>query len=272
MYIENYITTEFLCMLDCIIYASYSKPENSAATPLPFVSRFMYVGLHSPPSLSSIALMSCHHCALPHSITANLVALLHVFIFLADLFLFVLHFLCISWVLKMVWTIFPCQMFQQGKVLIVCALRLGWHTPRSWTLLPVHRLAMMLQQWHLLTFPVICALWLHLCYWLEFVSFYNEIHFFDGVLYQLTGIFGEHCSGSSLNFWLLILIDNLFFSFSRVDWIWSLHGWRSFVAKSSWHVASCICVSNCNISHVLFTCSHSTHSTSVALTVHTFLP
>ncbi len=80
----KFLTTEFLCMLDCIIYASFSKPENSATIPLPFVHRFMYVRLHSLPSLYSIALMSCCHCPLLHSITANLVALLHVFVFLAD--------------------------------------------------------------------------------------------------------------------------------------------------------------------------------------------
>ncbi len=50
MYIENYIKTEFR-MLDCIIYASFSKPENSATTPLLFVLWSMYVGSHLPPSL-----------------------------------------------------------------------------------------------------------------------------------------------------------------------------------------------------------------------------
>ncbi len=44
----------------------------------------MYVGLHLPPSLSSIALMSRCHYPLPHSIIANLVALSHIFVFLAD--------------------------------------------------------------------------------------------------------------------------------------------------------------------------------------------
>jgi hypothetical protein len=96
MYIENYIITEFLCMLDCIIYTSFSKLENSATTPLLFVLWFMYVGLHLPPSLSSIALMSRCHCPLLHTITANLVKLLPVFVFLADSFIFALHFLCIS--------------------------------------------------------------------------------------------------------------------------------------------------------------------------------
>jgi hypothetical protein len=96
MYIENYITTEFLCMLDCIIYASFSKPVNSATAPFLSVLWSLYVGLHLPQSLSSIALMSRCHCPLPHTITANLVALLHVFVVLAGLFLVVLHFLCIS--------------------------------------------------------------------------------------------------------------------------------------------------------------------------------
>ncbi len=53
--------------------------------------------------------------------TANLVVLLHVFFFLIYLFLFVLHFQCIFWVLKMVLTICPCQLAQQDIVLIVCA-------------------------------------------------------------------------------------------------------------------------------------------------------
>jgi hypothetical protein len=57
--------------------------------------------------------------------------------------------------------------------------------------------------------------------------------FFDELLYGLTVILGEHCSGSSLNFWWLISVDNLFLSFSRVDWICCLHGWPSVVAKSS---------------------------------------
>jgi hypothetical protein len=43
--------------------------------------------------------------------------------------------------------------------------------------------------------------------------------FFDELLYGLTDIFGEHYSGSSLNFWLLITVDYLFLSFSKVDWI-----------------------------------------------------
>ncbi len=55
-----------------------------------------YVGLHLPPSLSSIVLMSYCHCPLPYTITANLVALLQVFVFLAASFVFVLHFLCLS--------------------------------------------------------------------------------------------------------------------------------------------------------------------------------
>jgi hypothetical protein len=32
MYIESYINTEFLGMLDCIDQASFSKPENNAKT------------------------------------------------------------------------------------------------------------------------------------------------------------------------------------------------------------------------------------------------
>ncbi len=190
------------------------------------------------------------HCPLSHTITANLVALLNVFVFLADLFLFVLHFLCISWALKMVWTIFPCQLVQQGEVLIVCALRIGWHTPSSWALLPVLRLTMMLHQWHLLTFPVICAPWLHHCYWLEFVSFHNEIHFF---------------------WWSAVLLDRYFwwalfwfkFEFLVAHFCWQSilqffksgldlkFAWLIFLfAKFSWYVSSCICVSNCNISPV----------------------
>jgi hypothetical protein len=41
--------------------------------------------------------------------------------------------------------------------------------------------------------------------------------FFDELLYGLTDILDEHCSGSSLNFWLLISVENLFLSFYK--WI-----------------------------------------------------
>jgi hypothetical protein len=43
MYIEIYINTEFLCMLDCIDQASFfSKPENNAKTPIAVVLCSMY--------------------------------------------------------------------------------------------------------------------------------------------------------------------------------------------------------------------------------------
>ncbi len=128
---------------------------------------------------------------------------MHVFFFLIYLFFF-LHFQCIFWVMKMVWTICPCQLAQQDIVLIVCAHGTGQHIP---------------------------------------------------------SFLGEHCSGSSLNLRLLISFDNLFLNCSWLDWrcMWS---WFFFVAKSSWVLTSCICVSNCSISPVLFTCSHSTHSVS----------
>ena len=47
--------------------------------------------------------------------------------------------------------------------------------------------------------------------------------FFDEVLERLMEILGEHCSGSSLNFRLLISFDNLFLNCSRLDWrcLWS---------------------------------------------------
>ncbi len=62
--------------------------------------------------------------------------------------------------------------------------------------------------------PVVASLLLAvICFILQ------QFFFFDEVLYGLTDIFSENCSGSSLNFWLLISFDNLFFSFSRVDWI-----------------------------------------------------
>jgi hypothetical protein len=42
MYTKSYINTEFLDKLDCIDQASFSKPENFAKTPLPFVLRIIY--------------------------------------------------------------------------------------------------------------------------------------------------------------------------------------------------------------------------------------
>ncbi len=149
---------------------------------LPWACFHVYVDsyLCCPPHyvLIPVYVRSCRErICLIDCFTANLVVLLHIFVFLEDWFLFTLHFLCIFWVLKMVWTFFPCQLVQQGIVLIVCACGIGQHTP-SWILLPVLRLAMIIQQWHLSTFPVICVLWLHHCYLLEFVSFYNDTHFF----------------------------------------------------------------------------------------------
>jgi hypothetical protein len=78
---------------------------------------------------------------------------------------------------------------------------------------------MTLQQWHLLTFPVICARGCIIAIGWNLLHFTTKFFFFDELLYGWTDIFGEHCSGSSLNFWLLIFVDNLFLSISKVDWI-----------------------------------------------------
>ena len=173
----------------------------------------------------------------------------------------------------MVWTICPYQLAQQDTVLIVCAHGKGQHIPsfehsRQSSSRPRCYNNGVFWHWHSLQFVSGCCI-VAVCW--NLCHFTMKFNFLDELLYCLTEILGEHCSGSSLNFWLLILVDNLFFSCSRLDWrcFW---GWVFFVAESSLDVTSCSCVSNCTISSVLFTCSHSTHSTSVALTVHTFLP
>ncbi len=114
-----------------------------------------------------------------------------------------------------------------------------------------------------LVFAGICLI-LQLNNWTEF--------FFLDPTNSLTDTFVENISGSSLNLRSFKSVDNFFFKFWRSDWTCCILVVFVFGSESRVHFSWCICSSYCTMVPVLLMCSHSTHSTSFAFTVHTFFP
>ncbi len=125
------------------------------------------------------------------------------------------------------------------------------------------------------SFDIPCNLWLVVASLLFAgicIIWHRKTAFFENAWYCFTVTSGENCSGSSLNLRLISSFANLLFRSSSLDSIVFFSDWWSFCGKSSWRFNSFICDSNCKRRLVLLTCSHSTYSTSVALSVHTFFP
>ena len=89
---------------------------------------------------------------------------------------------------------------------------------------------------------------------------------------SLTDTFVENSSGSSLKLRSFKSVDNFLFKFWRSDWTCCILVVFVFGSDSRVHFSWCICASNCTMVPGLLICSHSTHSTSFAFTVHTFFP
>jgi hypothetical protein len=150
---------------------------------------------------------------------------------------------------------------------------IGQHTPSFWTLMQLAYYLTIMTSFDMPCnlWPVVASLVLAgIC-----LILHQKSKFVFDVSCFLTDTFVENDSGSSLNLHLrsFISADSVLVNLLRYDWtFWCVTAPFVFGSESNVHLNQPICASNCIMVPALLICSHSTHSTSLAFTVHTFLP